>query len=245
VTELAAYGSDGVKRWEIPAGSAGAAQWNPIAPAIGPDGSIYAVSGDSENPNLMGVAPTGRMLWIAPLSGRARELIAGPDGRIVVAVPMGHVLAFDSGGHELWRFYSGNRNNDGGIALGPDGTLYFASSFLHALSAEGKQRWAFKSELTYTRGDYFDKHPVIAEDGTIYAVSCYQQLYAVTPNGRKKWHLSGDPRDIRHCWDQIILTAEGTLIATEGRMRVSSGLAKDGWPSQNRDNGNRRSQEVP
>jgi hypothetical protein len=44
--------------------------------------------------------------------------------------------------------------------------------------------------LTYTRHDYFDGSPVIAEDGTIYVDSYLHQLYAITPDGGKKWAVN-------------------------------------------------------
>jgi sugar lactone lactonase YvrE len=242
---LYASNTDGSPRWELPIGGNGGPQWVPASPAIGPGGTIYAISGDPVAPELIAVDTDGRRLWNAPLPARASQLIVGPDGRIFVHMPAGNVVAFDSRGKKLWEFHANNRNNEGGIALAPDGTLYFASNFVYALDAAGQTKWTFKSEFTYTRGDYFDKSPVVADDGTLYAVSYYQQLYALTPDGRTKWHLSGEPTNIRTCWDQISLTPEGTLIATAGRLQVSSGLAKTGWPSKNLNNSNGRSQEAP
>ena len=242
---LYASNPDGTPRWELQIGGNGGPQWVPASPAIGPDGTIYAISGDQVAPELIAVDTDGSKLWSSPLPAHVSQLIIGPDSRVFVHIPTGNVIAFDSRGQKLWEFHANNRNNDGGIALAPDGTLYFASNFVYAIDAAGQTKWTFKSEFTYTRGDYFDKSPVIADDGTLYAVSYYQQLYAITPDGRTKWHLSGEPTNIRTCWDQISLTPGGTLIATAGRLQVSSGLAKTGWPSKNLDNSNGRSREVP
>jgi outer membrane protein assembly factor BamB len=244
-TVLTAFDSTGATRWQVEIGGPGGASWDPVSPAVGPDGTIYAVSDNRAAPELIAVAPDGRKLWSVQLSGPVSDFIVGRDGRIFVNVPMGNVIAFDLRGQKLWQFYSGNQNNDGGLALAPDGTLYFASLFVYALDGQGKTKWNFKSELTYTRHDYFDKQPVVAEDGTIYAVSLYQQLYAITPDGRKKWHLSGEPTNVSKCWDQVTLTPDAMLIARAGRMHVTSGLAKEGWPTRNQDDGNRRSQEGP
>jgi len=170
--------------------------------------------------------------------------MVGNGGTPIVYLPSGNVIAYGQNGQLLWRFTSDNRNLGGGIAVAPDGTVYFASNFVYALDGTGHTKWTFKSELTYTKRDYFDKQPFIAEDGTIYALSCNQQLYAITPGGRKKWHLDGKPTGIRQSFGHLALTGGGKLITMSGSADLSSGLANSGWPSENRDSGNTRSTET-
>jgi outer membrane protein assembly factor BamB len=238
---LIAYSRNGEERWFVPLGPS---DWQPIAPAVGPDNTIYVYSiGIQSNPHdLVAVSPEGKVLWRAAVSAfGGGALLVGEDGRIFVQVVHG-VQVFDSEGKNLWEFTAENHDMDGGIALGKDGTLFVGCRFLYALDTIGRTKWSFKSELTYTDRDYFDGPPLIAEDGTIYALSIYQQLYAITPNGRKKWVLHGAPAGKGTRWDQLTLTNDGRLLTAAGWLSVSSGLASGGWPTKDHDNSNSRRQ---
>jgi outer membrane protein assembly factor BamB len=148
----------------------------------------------------------------------------------------------DPQGRELWRFYSGAPVNNGacGLTVAADGTVYFAAGFLYALDKTGSTKWTFKSELTYTRTDYFDGSLVVAEDGTIYAQSYYRQLYAITPQGRKKWATNTTPAGPA----DLMLSSDGGLRTNWAWFVVPSGLATHGWPSPNGDAQNSRSEEA-
>ena len=235
---LTAYRADGSKSWETPIGGT---RWPPDAPAVAANGTIYLVAMSfTAPPQLVAVSSDGKELWRATLPySSGEELILGDDGRIFVRMYRGAV-AFSDRGEKLWEFTSDNQDQDGGIALAGDGTLYLASRFLYALDRAGKPKWIFKSERTYTDRDYFGYYPLVGKDGTIYANSYYDQLYAITPEGRKKWVASGDPRNAAQAWGQPTLTKDGTLITRAGWFDVRSGLAVTGWPSENRDNRNSR-----
>jgi hypothetical protein len=241
-TVLTAYRADGAKLWETPIGGTG---WSPSAPAIAANGTIYVIAESfTAAPQLVAVSTDGKEIWRVTIPGavvNAGELIVSDDGRIFVQVHSG-VIAFNENGEKLWEFSSNNQDLDGGIALAGDGTLYVASRFLYALDKAGKSKWDFKSERTYTDRDYFGHQPIVAKDGTIYANSYYDQLYAITPDGRKKWVVSGEPRDVKRAWGQPTLTKDGTLLTQAGWFDVRSGLATAGWPSENRDNRNSRQQ---
>ena len=236
-TALTAYTADGEVKWRV---ELGGFEWNPVPPAIGPDGTIYVYSGVQTAAEIIAISPEGQERWRASLPAKVSKLVVGPDGSVLVDVPLGHMIAFSPQGRQLWSFYSDAHSLNGGIAVAGDGTVYFASGFLHAIDSSGKEKWTFKSELTYTKGDYFDGTPVIAEDGTVYAASYYQQLYAVTPSGRKKWAYSGLP-DLP---PEVMLTDDGILRTRQGWFSVSSGMATKGWPAENHDNRNSRSQEA-
>jgi len=240
-TVLIHYGADGSQLWETPIGGTG---WHPTAPAIAANGTIYVTAASQ----LVAIGSGGQEIWRVTVPHSASEnvngLIVGEDGRIFVQVVRGAV-AFNERGEKLWEFLSDSQDMDGGIALGGDGTLYLASRFLYALDKTGKPKWEFKSELTYTTRDYFGHYPLIAKDGTIYANSYYDQLYAITPDGRKKWLVSGEPRAVTRAWGQPMLTRDGRLVTNAGWFAVPSGLASTGWPAENHDNSNSRRQENP
>jgi len=247
-TILTSYGAGGSKLWETPIGGTG---WYLTAPVIAANGTIY-VSATSQ---LVAIESTGREIWRVSVqnagSGNGSALIAGDggliagdDGRIFVQVLDG-VIAFNERGEKLWEFLAGSHDLDGGIALGGDGTLYLASRFLYALDKTGKPKWDFKSELTYTKRDYFGRQPIIAKDGTIYANTSRDQLYAITPDGRKKWLVSGEPSTVKRAWGQPMLTRDGMLVTKAGWFAVATGLATTGWPSGSHDNSNSRRQENP
>lgn len=236
-TQLTAYDSEGQLRWSLPTGGF---EWNPAPPAIGPDGSIYAYTGVQSAPEIIAVTAEGTKLWSTSVLSPASQIVISPDGTIVVNIPAGHAMAFDAQGRELWRFYSGGRVINGGLAVAADGTVYFGAGFLFALDQKGKAKWTFKSELTYTRGDYFDGSPVVAEDGTIYAQSYYRQLYAITPQGRKKWAANTTEPGLA----DLMLSSGGGLRTGWAWFVVPSGLATHGWPSPNGFAQNTRSEET-
>jgi hypothetical protein len=236
-TQLTAYDSDGQLRWALPTGGF---EWNPVPPAIGPDGRIYAYTGVQSAPEIIAVTTEGKKLWGTSVLSQVSQLVVSPDGTIVVNIPAGHAMAFDPQGRELWRFYSGARVINGGLTVAADGTVYFAAGFLFALDKKGNTKWTFKSELTYTRTDYFDGSPIVAEDGTIYAQSYYRQLYAITPQGRKNWATNTTapgPTD-------LMLSSDGGLRTNWAWFVVSSGLATHGWPSPNGNAQNTLSEEA-
>jgi outer membrane protein assembly factor BamB len=236
---LRAYGADGVARWHA---DLGGFEWNPVPPAIGPDGSIYVYNGVRSEPEVIAFTVQGEKQWSALVPAAVSKLVIASDGRVLVDVPAGHVIAFDREGHPLWNFYSGGGTTQGdGLVVAPDGTVYFASRFLYALDNQGKAKWIFKSELTYTQGDHFEEDPVIAEDGTIYASSFEHRLYAITPDGRKKWVFQGNVAGLP---DYLALSDNGILRTQSGWFAVTSGLATHGWPSANHDTRNSRSAEA-
>jgi outer membrane protein assembly factor BamB len=57
-TQLTAYDSDGQLRWALPTGGF---EWNPVPPAIGPDGRIYAYTGVQSAPEIIAVTTEGKI----------------------------------------------------------------------------------------------------------------------------------------------------------------------------------------
>lgn len=93
---------------------------------------------------------------------------------------------------KLWEFRANGAVN-GSAAIGPDGTIYIATSGsttfgssiapgkIVALTTNGAVRW----ELGGTRG--FMSTPAVSEAGNIYAINADGDAYAITPGGTLKW----------------------------------------------------------
>jgi outer membrane protein assembly factor BamB len=245
---LTAYNPDGRVRWVVTNDGEQFGGWVP--PAVGPDGTIYIFSGVQPGtlpdcrrlcPALLAITPQGQERWHVPIPRRPKDIVVDGDGRVLVNVPSGNLIAFDPQGHQLWSFTSEDKFGTGGIAVAADGTTYFASRFLYALDPRGKKKWVFKPETSYTEGEDFQVDPAIAEDGTVYAFSRHHELFAITPGGRKKWVVSDLPPGL----EGVALSRQGILRTPSAWFSVSSGLASHGWPSANRDARNSRSQEAP
>jgi len=88
-----------------------------------------------------------------------------------------------------------------GAALGIAPTTIYVSAgtVLSAIRLDGKQEWTFQTgkPLRMRQGDgswlYFSSvsGPAVAEDGTVYIGSGEGKLYAVSPEGAKKWETGG------------------------------------------------------
>ncbi len=91
-------------------------------------------------------------------------------------------------------------------AIGPDGTIYFATADrgnLHALNPDGSVKWTFQTN-EFTRAA-----PTIGPDGTIYIGTFYGSFFAVSSAGEEKWKLSLGPKwRITH---QASLGEKGTV----------------------------------
>jgi outer membrane protein assembly factor BamB len=158
-------------------------------------------------------------------------MVVSEDGRLFVRRGRG-VVAYSGDGSPLWTFAPpGKLPEVFGMALAADGTLYVKSSFLYALDRSGAVKWTVQSERTYTDADEFMSGPFVGDDGTVYVNSRYEQLYAINPDGRKKWQVHGDPRDGPE-FGALFLTRDGRLLTQHGGyMIVGKGLATGGWPS--------------
>jgi outer membrane protein assembly factor BamB len=244
---LTAYNADGSVRWRVTneADQLGGL----VAPAIGPDGTIYIFS--SMQPTgwpdcrhiclaILAISPQGQERWRVQVANRPKDLLVDADGRVLVNVPSGNLIALDPQGHQLWSFRSEDKFGQGGVAVAGDGTVYFASRFLYALDRRGKTKWVFRPDAAYTGDERLEDEFAVAEDGRVYVFSTHHKLFAITGGGHKKWVVD----DLPPGGSGVELSANGILRTPSAWFSVSSGLARRGWPSANRDGRNSRSQEA-
>lgn len=156
------------------------------SPAIGSDGTIYVGSDDN---NLYAVNPNGSQKWSFPtLSAVSSSPAIDGDGTIYVGSDS--VYAINPDGSQKWAYQTPT-----GVlsspAIGRDGTIYaglfYSSSGSDVVAlnpSDGSQQWAFAT------GGINSGSPAIGGDGTIYVTSLDKNLYAINPNGKKKWSFA-------------------------------------------------------
>jgi hypothetical protein len=104
-----------------------------VRPAVGPDGSIYAVD---VNGNLVAVAPDGTVRWSASEAGGV-GVDVGPDGTIYTGNE-NWIKAYNPNGSLKWTFTQSPRAHVfHDVAVGPDGHIYgLASSGMGVFSLD-------------------------------------------------------------------------------------------------------------
>lgn len=185
-TNLYALNPDGTLKWEYAAS-------HPIlwAPAIAPDGTIYAgYEGESED-RLLALNSDGTLKWEHAFTntftrGYKTSPALATDGTLYVVVGL-YLHAIDPDGTVKWRYPFTMIQSTGGSYPAPsvaqDGTIYLSGigSELRAFDSGGSLKWKFDP------GASLDWSPAIGEDGTVYAGSDDGHLYAINPDGTLKW----------------------------------------------------------
>jgi len=239
---LYALNTDGTLKWIYDPGPADCPlekEWCygtiETSPTIGPDGTIYIGRGDGV---LRAVNPDGTEKWsfgtIPNTKGRG-QIIGSPtiaqDGTIyfgtianLLSAGFGNNVfyALNPDGTLKWTYPAdaaeGGTLNKGiwsNPAIGPDGTVYFASGYtLYALNPDdGTERW-HKTTI------YKMYTPVVGPDGTIYvqATGVTGVVYALNPDGTKKWAFAVDEGET---------TVSSVSIGPDGTLYVGSGTRED------------------
>ncbi len=162
-------------------------------PAIGPDGTVY-ITGDH---SLYAMTQDGQRKWTVNSEGGFSQPAAiGRNGSIYVPASWsGGLYALDGNGSSRWPV--GKVATTSTAAIGRDGTLYTTNRrSLQAVAPDGTIRWRFQA------GDPFAGPPAIATDGTLYAGSRDDRLYALSPDGHEKWAFGHARRDLGHTRDR-------------------------------------------
>ncbi len=151
-------------------------------PAIGPDGTTYALSEDSY---LYAWVDGGSLAWKHELGWLPWDCLAvSPDGTIYAGLKNHDFIAVNPRGGRLWTVrLDGLPAGDPAIAQ--DGTVLVGTDAgtLAAFSHLGRREWAVTLPGAVTQA------PIIDGAGTIYVVAADRRLYAITPWGDFKWSL--------------------------------------------------------
>ena len=112
-----------------------------VRPAIGPDGTIYAIDAFA---HLYALAPDGGLKWVVNDAGD-KGVAAGADGTVYVASE-NDIKAFNPDGSSKWTFV---QNPSAficlGVSVGPDGNIYSVGvqgMGIFSLTPAGELRWA-------------------------------------------------------------------------------------------------------
>lgn len=152
------------------------------SPAVDTDGTIYIFSNGN---NLYAVNSDGSNKWIFKTDSFSYSTapLIGDNGAIYIAT-LGDkytLYAVDRDGNGKWKFIvNWKQYYEPGIALGTDGTIYFATSYdLYAINPNGSLKWIYESESAKINS------VSVTGDGTIY-ISGYG-ISAINPDGSLKW----------------------------------------------------------
>ena len=151
-------------------------------PAVGPDGTAYALSEDSF---LYAWVPGGSLLWKHDLGWIPWDCLAvSGDGTVYAGLKNADFIAVNPRGGRLWTVrLDGLPAGDPAIAQ--DGTVLVGTTAgtLFAFSHLGRREWSATLPGAVTGP------PVIDGAGTVYLVAADRRLYALAPWGEFKWSL--------------------------------------------------------
>ena len=164
------------------------------APAVGRDGTLYAASGDGV---LYAVWPNGRGRWslrVGITTGQvppARPVV-GPDGTSYWNLG-GSVVAVGPAGHLRWVFLAAGR---GSPVLAHGRVLFAAGPYLYAINTTGPAagRYAWRAAMGAAGAATGGASPAVGSDGTAYVPSPDGNLYAIDPDGLRRWTFSAGVR---------------------------------------------------
>jgi outer membrane protein assembly factor BamB len=225
--------ASGKKRWEIEC--APAKNWHDQqAGALG-DGVVHIVCGE----NLIALnTADGRELWREPVfEWEALPVVLG--SKAVVSTRTWSLVTVDGDGNPMWNFPPPNYvppvkrpglvTDDpffsSPIAVGTDDVLYMGSGDgeLSAFASDGTLKWTH--DFGALRGIRFDSSPVIADDGTVIAVSNHATVYALAPDGTLRWfYILGDPI-LRISQPSPVLGSDGTIYVLTATKLAALSLA--------------------
>jgi outer membrane protein assembly factor BamB len=168
--------------------------------ALGRDGAIYFGSWDK---NFYALNPDGTLRWHFQTAG---EIVSSPTigagGMIYFGSHDGKLYAVAADGTKQWQFPTGGPILSS-PAINGEQCLYFTSveGNFYAVNLDGRLRWRLRT------GGITESSPVIGPNGTIY-VAVNDRLWAITPEGKKKWERLGDGPPIE---SSAVVFADGSV----------------------------------
>ncbi len=162
-----------------------------------PDGGFMAVD---ESGNALFVNGDGSVRARVALPGGpyTSAPAVGGDGTVYVAGRALHIHALNPDGSTRWQYtLAGGKNRFlGGVALGPEGSVYATDSVrtTYALDgATGVLRW----RLSVGKAGTAAATPTVGPDGTIYFATDKGYVHALNPSGTPRWsHDTGMALDL-------------------------------------------------
>jgi outer membrane protein assembly factor BamB len=200
----ALYPNNGTLRWKYKTG-----HWIRTSPCIADDGTIYVVSLDDY---LHAVNPNGTRKWRTDVGAGTSPTI-GQDGTIYAGYGTLHAIN-PSNGSIKWKFgVSGNIKGSTPCHSLED-TIYFGtdSGWLYAVNSDGTLKWQKKIANVHV-----DSAPAIAEDGTIYVGSAWDE------GGYSKGYLHA------FGWCELEADANGPYYGRINESIQFQGSAKGGY----------------
>jgi outer membrane protein assembly factor BamB len=168
----------GSLKWAFPTGG-------PIisTAAVGSDGTIYVGSGDHK---LYAINPDGTKKWEFPTPyatkyGVASSPAIGPDGTVYFGCQNNKLYAVHPDGSLKWESNGYTVSEWSSPAISTDGILYIDSTAVY--SENGTFKWKCGT------GSVVWSSPAIGSDGTIFVGCNDNKLYAINPDGTKKWDV--------------------------------------------------------
>lgn len=176
------------------------------APVVGTDGTLYAASSDGV---LYAVSPRGRQLWSLRTGVTTGDV---PPARPAVGPGLrndsratgedtsywnlgGGVVAVTRSGHPRWVFLA---TGGGSPVLTRGHVLFAAGPYLYAINADGADAGhaAWRAAIGAAGATTGGPSLAVGPDGTAYVPSSDGFLYAIAPNGLRRWafRAPGPPR---------------------------------------------------
>lgn len=183
---LIAYDIGGSMLWHTPV------PYCELPLSIAPDGTIYFAGDYPEE--VAAFYPSGETRWYLPLmTAPLSACTIDRDGTAYVGTHHdGGLSALTSDGHMKWQFAHSEESFPGGVAIGPDGTLYGGEIccdksdgeydiYFYAINPDGSVKWR------YCIDDWDETTPAVCADGTVY-FGTSGTFYALDATGRAKWY---------------------------------------------------------
>jgi len=188
-----ATGSEVQVVWSVDLGPGQAGGPTGNSPTLGPDDTIYAVSGGGR---LSAVAPDGTVKWSAPAGPAVKVAPAlAADGTVYTTSLDGKLYAIAppaagaKEGTTKWTF-------DFGQNLGPTPLVTAPVTGPPTRGQDGVGSGAA---------------PTIGPDGTIYVGANNSNFYAIAPDGKRKWLFEAE-RELAGIWTAAALSADNSTL---------------------------------